>query len=181
MNNEIFISVIDYEDLYEVSNMGRIRSLPRVVPNGKGGTMIRKSKFIGTNIYHPSGYYFVMLIRNKVRKGHAVHRIVAKAFVDNPNKYNVVNHIDCIKSNNCASNLEWCTPAYNSKHATENGLMKPVKGENHGMSKLTDKIVLKIRELAKYSKHNNREIGDMFGLTRHHVGFIVRRKIWNHI
>lgn len=96
--------------LYEVSNKGRVRSL-RFWSNvhKKSYERIKIMKF-GKNAL---GYCTVILTRNKIKTGKNVHRLVAEAFIDNPNNYNEVNHIDENPSNNCVENLEWCSHKYN--------------------------------------------------------------------
>jgi len=93
-----------------------------------------------------------------------------------------VNHIDCDKLNNAEWNLEWCDNEYNQKHAIANGLVKHLNGSTgHGCAITNETDVLKIRELHKQGDMTNRQIGNLFGLSKSHVGFIVRRIIWKHI
>ena len=107
-------SVEGYEDLYEVSNLGRIRSLPQ---KGKG----RRNKVIIRRPSIRSGYQVMCLSKNGKQKTHSVHRLVAAAFVNNPYGYSEINHKDEDKTNNIASNLEWCDRKYNVNygHRTE--------------------------------------------------------------
>ena len=114
---EIWKDVVGYEGLYQVSNLGRVRSLDVVDRLGrlhKG--KIRVSKDNGT------GYQTLPLKHDGKQKMVTVHRMVAIAFVDNPYNLPEVNHIDGDKTNNRASNLEWCDRRYNVKHAVKNGL-----------------------------------------------------------
>ena len=81
--------------------------------------------------YRSSGGYLYFIIgRNNGKRRHhiRVHRLVAQAFIPNPNKYKCVNHIDGNKLNNNVKNLEWCSHSYNVKHAIDKGLMKPRNG-----------------------------------------------------
>lgn len=108
---EIWKSVVGYEGLYEVSNMGRVKSLPR--PRCQG-------RILKPHIN--KGYEYVHLCKNGKPYYAKIHRIVADAFLDAvPNKIHV-NHIDGNKLNNSVENLEWCTSSENLKHARENGL-----------------------------------------------------------
>lgn len=113
---EIWKPVVGYEGLYEVSNLGRVKSL------GKGKTWkterIKKAK-IGSN-----GYNSLTLWKNGKENGFLVHRLVAEAFIPNPNNLPQVNHKDENKQNNCAENLEWCTCEYNLNYGTHNERMK---------------------------------------------------------
>ena len=114
--------VKDYENLYMVSNMGRVKSLERTVRNGKGcyRTVPERILKAGKN---NNGYLQVQLHQDGKRKVYLVHRLVATVFCENQMGYNEVNHLDEDKENNCADNLEWCNRSYN---LTYNGRAKKV-------------------------------------------------------
>ena len=101
---EIWRDIEGYEGLYQVSNLGRVRSL-----NYKRTGKVQNMK-LGT---YPNGYKMVDLKKNNKRKAHLVHRLVAKAFIPNPNQLCEVNHKDEDKANNTVDNLEWCSHIYN--------------------------------------------------------------------
>lgn len=105
MDNEVWKPVVGFEGTYEVSNCGQVRSLP------KGRTKGRILKPY-LNRY---GYHVVTLRKESGGKNYClkVHRIVANAFIENPNNYPYINHKDENKTNNFADNLEWCSPYYN--------------------------------------------------------------------
>ena len=109
----------EYEGIYEVSDSGIIYSAHRITSDGKELT----GKVIKGGCY-PNGYKFVCLRKNGRNKNVMVHRLVAEAFIPNPNNLPCVNHKDGNKQNNCAENLEWCTQSYNLKHAVEIGLVE---------------------------------------------------------
>lgn len=90
--------ILDYGGLYEVSNLGRVRDL-----KGKIKSMYKNNK----------GYYLLSLYYNDKTYHPTIHRLVAKAFIPNPDNYTQINHKDCDKSNNKISNLEWCNQEYN--------------------------------------------------------------------
>ena len=121
MFEELWKPISGYEGIYEVSSLGRVRSLDRVVVDYRG---IEKS--VGGKILKPGvtnkGYYIVSL--NSVDKRHTltVHRLVANAFVPNLDNKPQVNHINGIKTDNRICNLEWLTNEENMKHAINNGL-----------------------------------------------------------
>ena len=103
---EIWKTIEEY-DLYEISNLGRLRSKDRVVQN-HGGSYVKKGRTL-----HPSkdhyGYYIFELKQDGRAKKVKIHRLVAEAFIPNPERKPEVNHIDSNPSNNNVENLEWCT------------------------------------------------------------------------
>lgn len=102
--DEIWKPVVGYEGLYEVSNLGRVRS-------------IRRNKILNLK-KERDGYIRISLCSNGVEKMYQVHRLVAKAFIPNPDNLPQINHKDEVKSNNVVDNLEWCTVAYNNSYGT---------------------------------------------------------------
>lgn len=121
---EIWLPIKDYEGLYEVSSLGKVRSLDRnlIVSNGK--KYIRKGRTIKPHV-NKFGYQRIGLSKNGIREQIFVHRIVAKAFLPTSNMESLdVNHIDGNKQNNTIQNLEWCNRQYNMQHAYRNGLVK---------------------------------------------------------
>jgi len=122
--HEIWMDICGYEGLYQASNYGRIRSVDKIV-NNKRGTYFRKGKI--KKISNAScGYRGVGLCKNGKRKSYLVHIIIAKSFIKNPLNKRTVNHIDCDKTNNNVSNLEWNTDSENIKYAFKNG-RKPTR------------------------------------------------------
>lgn len=118
--------VVGYEGLYEVSNLGRVKSLDRVV-DGKGGG----KKPIRGGIMNPKsngiGYLQIRLSKNGKKKGQYIHRLVAEAFIPNTEGLSQVNHKDEDKTNNRVENLEWCSAKYNMNY----GSVKQRIGEKH--------------------------------------------------
>lgn len=111
--------VVGLEGIYMVSNMGRVKSLDRYAKVCGGGYRLVKGKIISVNKYK-NGYSFVMLLNNKKSSSYLVHRLVAKAFIPNPDNLPQVNHKDEDITNNTVDNLEWCTPKYNANYGTRN-------------------------------------------------------------
>lgn len=118
--DEIWKPILDFEGLYEVSNLGRVKSL---VLTGQGHRNKRSERILRHGI-NSSGYPLVSLQNNKFKKSLAVHRLVATAFIENPTNKPCVNHIDGNKSNNMIDNLEWVSFSENNNHAWLNGLAK---------------------------------------------------------
>ena len=112
-----------YEGLYEVSNLGRVKSIERNVPF-RGSSITMHGKVLKPYA-NENGYCFVVLYQNTRQKRHKIHRLVAETFIPNPEKKKCINHVDGNKKNNRVDNLEWCTHSENNKHAHDNGLIKP--------------------------------------------------------
>lgn len=107
-NIEFWKPIIGYEGLYEVSNLGRVKSLNYNNTNQEG--MLKPS-------YQSDGYLNITLCKFGKAKRYRIHRLVAEAFIPNPNNYPEVNHIDENKLNNCVENLEWCDRQYNQDYS----------------------------------------------------------------
>lgn len=112
---EIWKEITNYEGLYEVSNLGRIKSLKRITNGEKYGVHKLNEKILKNG--KCGNYNIVVLRKNGKSKTLYVHRLVAKAFINNPNNYKEVNHKDGNTTNNNVENLEWCNRSYNIKHS----------------------------------------------------------------
>ena len=123
---EIWKDIAGYEGYYQVSNLGEIRSLTRLVPTRREGFTANKynGRYIRQKLSR-HGYYDVSLMKDCKRKTFRVHRLVAIAFVPNDDPINKtqINHIDEVKTNNKATNLEWCDAKYNCNYGTRNERM----------------------------------------------------------
>lgn len=126
----MFKDVIDFEDLYEISSDGIIRSKGRTNVDTLGRTRTWKGQILNPDIA-PNGYYRVTLARSGKKKQVYLHRLVATHFIPNPENKPQVNHKDGDKLNNSIDNLEWVTAQENTIHAYKKGLIKPVSGEDH--------------------------------------------------
>lgn len=105
--NEVWRPVKGYEGLYEVSNKGNVRSLDRYVTNGKGYCLLKgKPKKVYPN---SKGYLITNLSKNNKVKQHYLHRLVADAFIPNPNDLPCIDHINTVKDDNKVENLKWCS------------------------------------------------------------------------
>lgn len=116
---EIWKDIEGYEGLYQVSNLGRVRALPKRKWNGR--VWCDCKGYYKKQSNNGSGYLIVNLKKGGNQKNYLVHRLVAMTFIANKNEYPCVNHIDLNKQNNNVNNLEWCTHKENTTHAHVNG------------------------------------------------------------
>lgn len=123
MAHEVWRDVAGFEGLYQVSNHGRVRSLDHTV-RANGRLMHIRGRVLRSNV--PSPYLGIILSKNGKAHPARIHRLVAAAFVDNPDGLPCVDHIDGDKTNNAATNLRWCTQKQNMCAASDKGLMRPV-------------------------------------------------------
>lgn len=112
-------AVQGYSGLYEVSDLGRVRSLPREIKTYNGGKWTRPGKIIKP-ITNKDGYQQIHICKDGKQSTITVHRLVALAFLDNPDNLPEVNHKNEIKTDNRVKNLEWCTRGYNNNYGTKN-------------------------------------------------------------
>lgn len=117
MSTEIWKDIEDYEGLYQVSNLGRVKSLYRIVKGGRSKNQVVPERILSTPT-NSRGYPIVTLREKGKKKSINVHRLVSIAFIPNPNCLPQVNHIDEDKCNNHVSNLEWCDAQYNNTYGT---------------------------------------------------------------
>ena len=120
MNKEEWKPIKEYENLYEISNYGRIRSLDRKIYHyaSKNKLQLKRGKIIKP--INNGKYYVITLSKNGKLKQYYVHKLVAQAFISNPNNLPEVNHKDENKLNNNVNNLEWCNRKYNCNYGTRN-------------------------------------------------------------
>jgi hypothetical protein len=146
--NEEWRDVAGFEGFYQVSSLGRVRSLDRYVDgkmvNGRRLRVLRRG-FVMSQSIDNYGYSVITFSKNGEKSQFTVHRLVAIAFVGGNFQGSQVNHIDGNKSNNIPSNLEFCTIAQNNRHAFKMGLKKGRKGVDHHSAVLTDDDVREIR------------------------------------
>lgn len=150
---EIWKDIPGYEGYYQVSNLGNVKSLKRKTNNQccNKDIILKKRK-------HKNGYVFAMLYKNGKSKTISIHRLVANTFLKNKNNYECINHINGIKDDNRAINLEWCTYSHNTKEAFRTGLMKPnykVLREN------SKKLSIKVLQIDKITKEIIKEWASM--------------------
>jgi predicted XRE-type DNA-binding protein len=164
---ENFIDVVGYEGLYQISNLGNVKSL--------GNNKFRKEKIL-KNGKTNCGYKTVCLSRNSTYKTYTIHRLIALHFIENKMNKRTVNHINGIKIDNRVENLEWNTTSENTKHAYDNGLIKVSKAENHVNAKLSNKQVLQIRLIGRNLKQ--KQIAEIYGITQTNVSNVLNNKYY---
>lgn len=178
---EIWKAIKDYEGKYEVSNLGRVKSLER-----KSRLNRKIKERILAPREHTGGYLRVQLSR----KDFYIHRLVAETFIPNPENKSQVNHIDGNKRNNRVDNLEWNTPLENNLHAIRTGLHKTDKEfmikiancENHKKAmirkrKLSGEQVIEIRK----SKLTEKELSRIYNVSRGHINSIKNYKLYKDV
>ena len=116
--NEEWRDIPEYENFYQVSSLGRVKSIERKVWNGKVYSTHRER--ILKPLKNTDGYLQVVLFKEGIRKGFKIHRLVCEAFFPNPLNLPEVNHKDECKTNNNVTNLEWCSHIYNCNFGTRN-------------------------------------------------------------
>lgn len=164
---EIWKDIAGYEGLYQVSNIGRIKSLPKKTYNPHCSHSLTKTKILKAS---KNNYgYITTHFRKKTIK---VHRLVALAFIPNPNNKPKVNHKNGIKTDNRVENLEWCTQLENVIHGYETGLTVVPRGEKAYHAKLTNKQVLEIKELTANTSILLKSIAQTYGVTPSLIGMI---------
>lgn len=169
MSVENWIDIKGYEDFYQVSDLGNVRSKDRTVACRRLGTKNLKSRPLKSTV-DSVGYCKVTLQdqgRNKVWK---VHRLVAEHFIDKIEGKEVINHIDNDRANNRVNNLEWCTPKENTAHMHSQGRNYSALGEANPACKLTDAQIEEI--CAMKGELSQVKIGALYGVSGSYVGRI---------
>ena len=123
-----------YENLYQISNLGRVKCL------GNGNSNNSKERILKPGITK-GDYLQVTLFKEGKRKQYYIHRLVANSFIDNPDNYNEVNHINEDKTDNRVDNLEWCDRTYNCNYGSRNERMATIRKKPiYSVNKTTNEI-----------------------------------------
>lgn len=173
---EQWVDVVGFENKYQVSDLGRVKSIYE--DSKRPGR--KRSGRIMSQFKLDTGYLSVLLSDIK-RTRKNVHRIVLESFVFNSFNKPCANHLNAIRSDNRLLNLDWATYSENNKYAYEIGNQEYTFGESHNQSKLTEKEVLEIR--SKYIKriYTQPMLAKEYGVTRGAIQCILRRSSWIHI
>jgi len=180
---EIWKDIAGYEGYYQVSDLGRVRSVDRIINRVYKGNTKYKGGILKHNLNH-KGYPVVYLSLNSKKKTMSIHRLVALAFIPNPFNLPEVNHIgkypdgrEGNKLDNRPVSLKWCTGEENLEHARKNKLFKSQKGELNPFSKLKNKDVLIIRN----SNLKLKDLSEIYNVSKTTISDIKNNKIWKHI
>lgn len=160
--------VVGYEELYDVSTHGRVRRMAGHT------TIIGK---ILRNVRFSNGYEVVTLSDRNVKKIWSIHRLVAKAFIPNPDEKPDVNHIDGVKHHNGVENLEWAEKSENTQHAYRTGLAHGVRGAAHRSAKFTPEQIVEIRA----STLRQAALARQYGCSNSVISEIRARKTYKNV
>lgn len=185
IQNEIWKDVKGYEGLYQISNFGIVKSCARIIIRNNGTNLTLSGK-VKTPSTTKNGYYYVALWNRNKHKHALLHRILSIAFIPNPENKKEVNHKDGNKKNNSLENLEWVTHQENGMHSYKMGMTpKPTgnnkKGEEVYNSVLKTRDVINIRQYFEYGGVTQKQLSEIFNVSRSCIQGITRRKTWKHI
>lgn len=171
MLDELWLPVQGYESKYLVSSLGNIKSIKQ--SNKRGYEL--SCGYLGFNC-DKDGYFTVQLCNDGHISCKRVHRVVAAAFIPNPDNKPLVNHKNGIKIINSVSNLEWATDKENNMHARETGLMMPLNGASHPNKILSSNQVISIRD--EYSKGDTsfRLLSEKYKVSATNIQSIVKKR-----
>lgn len=166
MNNmEVFVDIKNFEDKYQISNLGNVRS--------------KKSKLLLRHLCNKKGYHYVNLSISKYRKKKEyIHRLVARHFIENPQNKPQVNHKDGNPANNNVENLEWCTNEENQQHAVLHNLH--YKGETHKDSKFTEESIKLLPELVAIG-FSVTQLNHLTGVANINIEKVINGKTWRQL
>lgn len=181
LDGEIWRDCIEFPNRYEVSNFGRVKSKSYIKNsvNGYGAYSFRTKVKLIAQGFSGDGYPQVVLQEDKTKVTRKVHRLVAMAFIANPNQLPCVNHKNSIRSDNRVENLEWCTNQQNIQHGYSSG-SNSNSGEKHPRAILNNEVVLEIKRLEKLGSTCS-EISNKLSFKYHTVNKVLKRRNWANV
>ena len=177
---EKWVPIKGYETMYMVSNLGRIKSLDKIVNSKYNSKAIKKGKLMQTNSLRKGYKYIELYDLETNHKKFSIHRLIAIHFIPNPNNYPMINHKDGNTLNNSIDNLEWCTASQNTKHAFDTGLLVTRKGESCTQSKLTEQQVKDIYVLKSHGM-TSKAISKIYGVCFSTICDIFQGRTWKSV
>lgn len=160
---EIWKPIKGYENHYEVSSLGRVKSIDRFVKMKHGGIRFCKGIYKKSTPHYKNGYHSVLLKVNQIEKRCSLHRLVAEAFIPNSQCKAEVNHKNGNKNDNSINNLEWVTPLENTKHSIESGLTN------------NKKEIFLIKDCSILEFESMKMCADNLNISQSHLSKVVKR------
>lgn len=185
MEHEIWKPIVGisdgfYDGLYEVSNLGRFKMLPRLLNSIKGMRITKEKITTGSNTH---GYKRIILKKDRIRKQIDIHVLVARAFIknSNPDKFKIVNHLNSDRADNRVENLEWCDHSRNAKHAYEAGKLKITRGSDRNTAILNEDKVVAIKLLYNTGRFSYWKLANLFNIGKTTIQNILNGTKWAHV
>jgi len=179
--SEVWKRITGFDGLYEISNIGRVRSLKRKVLC-KHGSFRTAPSILKVQIHLPNGYRQVVLHKYGKRYHFLVHRLVLINFINEPTKEKPQsNHKNGDKADNRLENLEWVNSSQNMRHAIDVLGRRNLPGESNPASKLKEEDVKNIRDSYCNDNLSQQNLAEKFGVTQSHISRIIRRQEWKEL
>lgn len=179
LSKEIWKAVVGYEDFYDVSNIGRVRSKDRFRTVGLFGSKVIPGRMLSINTKQEYIGVTITDADNKRRRT-SVHRLVAQAFIPNPDNKSQVNHINRDKHDNRVENLEWCTASENMQHISITRSYCLNSKEKRDRVRFVADDILEIRR-KKEDGYSIQQIAREYNSSWGNIKFILNGKRWNYI
>ena len=170
---EVWKDVVGYEGFYKISNKGNIKSLDRYITQSNGFRYLCKGKNL-TPHKEKNGYLRVGIAIDLKRKPKSIHRLVAEAFIPNPENKPTVNHENGIKTDNRVENLTWMTNQEQTGHSISEGLQL-LKGSSNPNAKLSDKEREEIVDIYAKGGISQKDIAKTYGVSQICISRVVRK------
>jgi len=180
LQDEIWKDVLGWEGLYQVSSLGRFKTLEREKTIGRAGKKLMPPKIMKQN--DRRGYLSILFWKDYYEyQKLPSHVVVASHFISNDDNKRTVNHKNGIKTDNRVENLEWATDSEQQLHATSIGLRDNTLGEKSNFSRFKNSDILTIRNLYDSGNKTRKELSIIYGCSVTGIGYIVNRQTWKHI
>ena len=168
---ETWKDIIGFEGLYQISNLGRVKSLAKTWTVGKNRNGVRSKPETIINVFQKGTYFNFSLIKDGQQKTANLHRVIAENFIPNPFGKKEVNHINGNKHDNRIENLEWVSSSENRKHAFDTGLKMSPKGKLHHAS--VPVVVIFPKEKRTISFVCGSDAGKYLGISKSNISKIM--------